>query len=297
LKKMINSMTGYGRAEALGQDRKWVVEIKSLNHRYLEAFIRLPAALQPLEAEVKKKIGGRLSRGRIEAAIRMESDGAQEEEARFDLNLPAIRHYHTLLLRLKETFSLDDKISVGMLAGLKDAFVYQERELNLDEAWKGMEPALEEALMALAEMRRKEGEMILADLRLRIGLIVRCLDGIASRAPQVVEHYHKRLSERVMELTGGVPIDEARLVQEVAIMAERMDITEEIVRFRSHLEQLEDMLAGHEAVGRKMDFLLQEMNREVNTIGSKSSDTDISRHVVEIKSELSKMREQAQNVE
>jgi len=184
-----------------------------------------------------------------------------------------------------------------MLAGLKDAFIAKEAEVDLDGAWKGMEAVLEEALSALTEMRKKEGEIILRDMVMRLDLIKRCLDVIEGRAPKVVEEYHRKLTERVKELTGGIEIDAARLSQEVAIMADRMDITEEVVRFRSHLNQLDEMLAGDEAAGRKIDFLLQEVNREVNTMGSKGNDAEISCRVVEIKSELSRMREQVQNIE
>lgn len=294
---MIKSMTGYGRAEAFLVGRRWTVEIKSLNHRYTEIFVRMPAALIALEGEVKRKVGERLSRGRIEVFIRMESEAAQEGEMRCELNLPLLRHYHSLLLQLKETLNVKDDISVGMLAGFKDAFVAKEAEVDLNVAWKGMEAVLEDALGALTEMRKREGEIIFRDMLMRVGLIEKCLDVIEGRAPKIVEEYHRKLAERVKELAGGIEIDAARLSQEVAIMADRMDITEEVVRFRSHLKQLEGMLAGDEAAGRKIDFMLQEMNREVNTMGSKGDDAEISCRVVEIKSELSKMREQVQNIE
>jgi len=295
---MIRSMTGYGRAEALLDGRKWTAEIKSLNHRYTEVFVRMPASFSALEGEVKKKVGEKLSRGRIEVSLRVESEADREGgEMPFELNLPLLRHYHSLLVRMKEDLNIRDDISVGMLAGLKDAFVAKETEVDLDAAWRGIEVVLEEALSALTEMRKKEGEIISRDMLMRMNLLRQDLDAIEKRAPKVVEEYHRRLGERVKELTGGIEIDGARLSQEVAIMADRMDITEEVVRFRSHLDQLDEMLKSDEAAGRKIDFLLQEMNREVNTMGSKGGDAEISRRVVEIKSELSKMREQVQNIE
>jgi uncharacterized protein (TIGR00255 family) len=290
-------MTGYGRAEALREGRKWVVEAKSLNHRYLEIFVRLPGSLQPLEGEIKKKIGEKISRGRIEVGIRMDAEAVQEGVNRVDLNMPVIQHYHALLVRMKETLNLKDDITVGMLAGFKDAFTYQETEIDLESVWSGLEGVLEEALSAMTAMRRKEGEVISRDIGMRKKIIVDCLGLITARAPQVVAEYHRKLTERVKELTGALDVDEARISQEVAILADRMDITEEIVRFKSHLDQLREMLESDEAVGRKVDFLLQEMNREVNTMGSKGNDAEISRQVVEIKSELSKMREQVQNIE
>jgi len=294
---MIRSMTGYGRAESLLDGKKWTVEIKSLNHRYTEIFVRLPAAYLALEGEVKRKVGERLSRGRVEVFVRIESEEAQGGDPRFDLNLPLLRRYHGLLVQLKETLNLKDDISVGMLSGLKDAFVAKEEDVELESAWKGMDAALDTALSALTEMRKKEGEIICRDILMRVDLIRQGLDVIEGRAPMVVEDYQRKLAERVKDLTGGLEIDAARLSQEVAIMADRMDITEEVVRFRSHLNQLDMLLLGDEAAGRKIDFLLQEMNREVNTLGSKANDADISRRVVEIKSELSKLREQVQNLE
>jgi len=168
---MINSMTGYGRAEALQDGKKWLVEIKSLNHRYTEVFVRLPGTLLALEGEVKKKISERLTRGRIEVVIRMESEAAQEGEPKFDLNLPLLRHYRDLLVQVKETLNLQDGPSLGMLAGLKDAFIIREAEVDVDRIWNGMEAVLEDALTALMEMRRKEGEVIDRDIRLRAELI------------------------------------------------------------------------------------------------------------------------------
>ena len=293
---MIKSMTGYGRAETIQDGRKWVVEVKSVNHRFLEVFVRLPASLQPLEGEVKKKVGEKLSRGRIEVGVKADSDGDQVG-ALIDLNMPMIRHYHSLLSRMKEALGLRDEITIGMLTGFKDAFIYPEVEVNLESAWATLEGVLDGALDELAAMREKEGEVIGRDFNQRMDTIERSLDVIASRVPQVVAECHKKLSDRVKELLGSVELDESRVSQEVAILADRMDITEEIVRFKSHMGQFAEMLKSGETVGRKLDFLLQEMNREVNTMGSKSNDAEISRQVVEIKSELSRLREQVQNIE
>ena len=293
---MIKSMTGYGRAETIQDGRKWVVEVKSVNHRFLEVFVRLPASLQPLEGEVKKKVGEKLSRGRIEVGVKADSD-ADQVGALIDLNMPMIRHYHSLLSRMKEALGLRDEITIGMLTGFKDAFIYPEVEVNLESSWATLEGVLDGALDELAAMREKEGEVIGRDFNQRMDTIERSLDVIASRVPQVVAECHKKLSDRVKELLGSVELDESRVSQEVAILADRMDITEEIVRFKSHMGQFAEMLKSGEAVGRKLDFLLQEMNREVNTMGSKSNDAEISRQVVEIKSELSRLREQVQNIE
>lgn len=294
---MIRSMTGYGKAECVLAGRKFVVEMKSVNHRYLEVSLRLPGLLLPLEAEVKKKIGEEFSRGRIEATIRVDMEGNAEGGGRFSLNLPLIRNYHALLVQMKQELGLEDEISLSVMAGFREAFVPAEMLQEPGTLWEELSPVLAEAIGMLKEMRQREGESLQRDLEERLTLIAGFMERIAGRAPQVVLEYQKRLGERVRELTGGIAIDEARLLQEVAIMADRSDITEEIVRFRSHIEQFTDLLKDGDAAGRKIDFLIQEMGREVNTIGSKSGDAEIARNVIEIKSELAKLREQVQNIE
>ena len=294
---MIQSMTGYGRTEAILNDRKYTVEIKSLNHRYLEISLRVPTLLSPLELEIKKKISGRFTRGRIEASIRMDSDCGSISEGRYELNLPLIRNYYELLILLKQELNLEEKITLTMMTGFRDAFVLKDPGLDLSVVWEDLETVLDKAMAALIEMRKKEGENIYHDLMQRLNLIIKSLDSIALRAPQVTVEYQKRLSERVKELTGGMVLDDLRLGQEVAIMAEKSDITEEIVRLKSHIHQFGDLLKNIDAAGRNIDFIIQEMIREINTIGSKSSDADISRKVIEIKSELARIREQVQNIE
>ena len=294
---MIKSMTGYGKAEAVLAGRKFTMEMKSVNHRFLEISLRLPGMLLPLEGEIKKRIGEKFSRGRIEATLRVDGDGNAENEGRFTLNLPLVRNYHALLRQLKEELHLGDEITLAMMAGFRDAFVPAETVQDPATLWEGLSMILAEAIRTLTEMREKEGESLKRDLTARLDLIAGFLEGIAGRAPQVVLDYQKRLTDRVRELTSGMVIDEARLLQEVAIMAEKSDITEEVVRFRSHIGQFTDLLAGADAAGRKIDFLIQEMGREINTIGSKSGNAEISRSVIEIKSELAKLREQVQNIE
>ena len=294
---MIKSMTGYGKAEAVLAGRKFTMEMKSVNHRFLEISLRLPGMLLPLEGEIKKRIGEKFSRGRIEATLRVDGDGNAENEGRFTLNLPLVRNYHALLRQLKEELHLGDEITLAVMAGFRDAFVPAETVQDPATLWEGLSKILADAIRTLTEMREKEGESLKRDLTARLDRIAGFLEGIAGRAPQVVLDYQKRLTDRVRELTGGMVIDEARLLQEVAIMAEKSDITEEVVRFRSHVGQFTDLLAGADAAGRKSDFLIQEMGREINTIGSKSGNAEISRSVIEIKSELAKLREQVQNIE
>lgn len=295
---MIRSMTGYGRAEAVLGGRKYVVEIKSLNHRYLELSLRIPANLLPLEMEIKKKINEQLIRGKIDVTIRRETYSGIEGTRLLEVNLPLVKNYYDLLIQLKDLFNLKEDITLDMMARLKDVFIPLETlEDEITVLWEGLAGVLSNAIAALIDMRQKEGEVLGQDLKARLYLINEHLDEIDARAPRIVLEYQKRLVARIRELMDGMVIDESRLSQEVAIMAEKSDITEEIVRFRSHIKQFFEMLKSPEAMGRKVDFLIQEMNREVNTIGSKSNDAEVSCHVIEIKSELAKLREQVQNLE
>lgn len=292
---MIKSMTGYGRAEAVLQGRSIAVEIKSVNHRFLEISLRLPSALFPLELELKKKIGGKLQRGRVEVFIKLDADNS--ETSNINLNMDVARNYLAALTKLKEGLGLKDDISLKMLLGFRDIFS-PPAELQLGEdILKKIEELLAEALTMLLKMRAEEGQAIYQDMAKRIEDIEKIMDIVNARAPQVVLEYQKRLAERIKELTDGYALDDARLHQEVALMADKADITEEIVRMHSHSSQFVSLLKSDEAEGKKIDFLLQEMNREINTIGSKSNDADIARQVIEAKSELSKLREQAQNIE
>ena len=292
---MIKSMTGYGRVETTGQGRNIVVEVKSVNHRFLEISLRMPQALFPLEMEFKKKIGEKVKRGRIEVFIRLEAETANAPEA--ILNLEIARNYFAALQRLKDEFSLQEEIGLQTLVGFRDIFSQPaEAEINPD-VLKQTAAALEDALDMLVSMRQEEGAAIYQDMQQRLDLIRGILETINSRAPQVVLEYQKRLTERIKELTSGYALEDSRLAQEAAILAEKSDITEEIVRMHSHIGQFVTLLQSLEAEGKKIDFLLQEMNREINTIGSKSNDAEIARQVIEAKSELSKLREQAQNIE
>lgn len=294
---MIKSMTGFGRGEAVSAGKRLQVEMKSLNHRYLEIFLRMPATLFPLESEIKKKIGERFSRGKIEVSIRMDNEANQDGTQALMLNLPLVRQYYSLLSQIKEELHLPDEVTLNMMSGFRDLYVPKEAEEDPVCLWKGLEGGLAEAMDKLTDMRITEGEALGRDLASRMNKIQQLLQIIARRAPEVVVEYRQRLSDRVRELTQGMIIDEARIHQEVAILAEKSDITEEVVRLESHIGQFMELLAGEEAIGRKVDFLIQEMNREINTIGSKSSDSETARQVIEIKSELAKVREQIQNVE
>lgn len=292
---MIKSMTGYGRVETVQEGRNIIAEAKSVNHRFLEIVLRTPAVLFPLEMELKKKISERFKRGRIEVSIKLEGEGV--DSSKVSLNLDIARNYFEVLNRLKDEFNLDSPISLKTLTGFRDIFTPPaETQLSADFLNQVGKTFLD-SLEMLSNMRQDEGLAMFQDMDMRLKTISGIVEVIKLRAPQVVAEYQKRLQERVKELTDGIAIDEGRLVQEVAIMAERSDITEEIVRMHSHISQFEELLQSEGTEGRKIDFLLQEMNREINTIGSKSNDIEIARQVIEVKSELGKLREQAQNIE
>jgi uncharacterized protein (TIGR00255 family) len=290
-------MTGYGRATSVLDGKNYIIETKSVNHRGVEVAVRLPGMFASLETEIKKVIGQKLFRGRIEVYVRVESDLHGEVGEKLEANLPLIKHYYSLLNQVKQEFDLKDEITLSMIARLKDIFYYSECDVNLEKVWKHLQKILVNSIDFLIKMREKEGKLLHKDFVLRLNMIRDYLNALKLRVPQVVVEYQERLSRRVRELTDSLEIDESRLSQEVAIMAEKSDVTEEIVRFESHLSQFEEMLESNDPIGRKMDFLLQEMLREVNTAGSKSSDLNISHIVIEIKSELAKLREQVQNVE
>jgi uncharacterized protein (TIGR00255 family) len=292
---MIKSMTGYGRAEAVLDGKNIVVETKSVNHRFLEISLRLPSALFPLEMELKKKIGEKFKRGRIDVSIRLNGENA--DSSKVNLNLDVARNYYDVLNRLIAEFHLQESITLRSLIGFRDIFSPPTETQLSPEFLTEVERYLFEALAMLTEMRQEEGLAMFRDMEMRLNAIKDILAVIRSRVPQVVIEYQKRLAERIKDLTAGYALDDARLTQEVAIMADRCDITEEIVRLHSHIDQFVALLQSEEAEGKKIDFLLQEMNREINTIGSKSSDVEITRHVIETKSELGKLREQAQNIE
>ena len=292
---MIKSMTGYGRVEGLCDGRNVIVEAKSVNHRFLEIALRTPASLYPLEMEYKKKTAERFKRGRIDVSIRLEGEGS--DTSKVNLNMDIARGYFDVLNRLKTEFNIQEPISLKNLINFRDIFT-PPAETQLDtDLLNSVEKMLHEALTILVNMRQDEGIVLFSDMQMRLQTIGEIMGKIQLRAPQVVLEYQKRLSERIKDLTAGLELDAVRLAQEVAVMADRCDITEEIVRMQSHIGQFEALLQSDEAEGRKIDFLLQEMNREINTIGSKGNDLEIARQVIEVKSELGKLREQAQNIE
>jgi uncharacterized protein (TIGR00255 family) len=291
---MIKSMTGYGRSETIFNGKIIVVESKSVNHRFLEVFLRLPAPLFPLEMEYKRRIAEIIKRGRVEVVVKIDGE---ESRSRINLNLEVAREYYEALKCLKQEFHLESSDLLRILAGFRDIFTPPDESPLDADVLNVVEKTLLESIALLAKMRQDEGLALYEDMIGRLDNISEMMKKIRTRAPQVVSEYQKRLSERIRELTSGYSLDEARLAQEVAIMADRTDITEEVVRMQSHINQFGELLRKEGSEGKRIDFLLQEMNREINTIGSKVGDVEITRQVIEVKSELGKLREQAQNIE
>jgi uncharacterized protein (TIGR00255 family) len=293
---LIRSMTAYGRAEHQARSTTVTVELRAFNHRYRDINIRIPRNYLGLEEDVKNAISGKVSRGRVEVSVQIAED-AENACQRLELNVPLVKGYLDIFKELTEHFGLQQEIRLDTLCQLKDVILMQPESVELENVKPVLQQGLFQALDSLDRMRRAEGEMLTADLMHRLELLTRYTDEVDLRAPQVLAAYRTRLRENISRLVEAVPVDEDRLAQEVAIFSERSDITEELVRIRSHLKQFHEYLAVEEAVGRRLDFLVQEINREVNTLSSKASDSVISGIAVEMKSELEKMREQIQNVE
>lgn len=293
---MICSMTGYGRGEAKDESRSFLVEIKSVNHRYNDIIIRMPKKLSLFEEKIRKIIKDSVKRGRIEVYITLEE--SKDEEVIIKPNLNIIEQYFNSLKEIKEKLQIKDEISLSNLTRFPDTFTIESKEEEEDVIWVSLSLALNGALDALISMRKTEGVKLVEDIRNRSKKIQKIVKEIEIRTPIIVKEYRTKLLERIRELTEDtIEIDEDRIALEASIYADKSNITEEIVRLFSHLDQLNDITDESGAVGRKLDFLIQEMNREINTIGSKSSDISISSMVIEIKSELEKIREQVQNIE
>ena len=290
----MKSMTGYARAEGRIGDRLCVVEIRTVNHRFLDIFLKTPKSLTPLELSLKKYLGNKIVRGRVDATIQMENGVGNS--ARVSLNLPLAKEYCKLINKLKEELTLQESVSLQHIISLPDVLIVEKTEntVNHEEEIKVI---INQALDSLNTMREAEGEALKQDLQQRIDNISQLLSCIEAYSLSMTNAYREKILKRFQDLNVPFSIDEPRLLTEVFLLAERTDITEEIVRAKSHLKQCQDLLGFPDAIGRKLDFTLQEINREVNTMSAKAGDAKISQAVIEIKSDLEKMREQIQNVE
>jgi len=293
---MIRSMTGYGVAEAVLGETRLTAEIRSVNGRYSEASVRLPRSLASLEQRVRKLLQDRIGRGRISMSLTYNGEDSSKGHIRIDER--AADRYHSLLNALKERYGLKGQIDLATMVGLPDVFVSEQTTLNGDDIWETVEDVVDRAAAGVKAMREREGRELATDLIERTEHLRALVEVIEERAPLRVEEGKARLEQRLSQLLGSEgSVDPSRLASEVALMADRLDCTEECVRLRGHCSHLLSLIESEEAAGRKLNFLLQEMNREANTIGAKASDLNISEQVILIKEELEKIREQAQNIE
>lgn len=293
---MLKSMTAYGRAESITSELEYTVEIRSVNHRYREIALRLPQSLVPFEDVVKSLASERVKRGRVDITIQLKDNG-EKKAVTLELNRPLVRAYRDIFNELKQELGSEQPLDLSIFSQLKDAIIIKQDTVNLDTIEPDLRAVIDEAFGSWEVMRINEGRAIEKDFLKRLDNIRGYVNDIRQRAGQTAKGYRDTLIQKITKLEESLEINEDRLLQEIAFMAEKADVTEELTRIESHLKQFTTYMAQDDAVGRRLDFLLQEINREVNTIGSKAGDSLISHLVVEIKAELEKLREQTQNVE
>lgn len=292
---MVRSMTGFGRSEQKVDGREITVEIKSVNHRYFEFGCRVSRGYAFLEEKLKAHIQKAVARGKIDVYVSI-SD-CDEKQAEVTVNHSLAAGYVAALKELKDTYALSGEISVSDITRFNDIFTVHRTPEDEDAVWASVRTVLDSALESFIAMREQEGIKMKEDILLRSKSILSLVSSVEEKSPETVAKYRQKLEERLKEVLSGVNIDEQRLLTEAAIFADKVAVAEETVRLRSHFDQMFQMLESGEAIGRKLDFILQEMNRETNTIGSKVQDAELAHIVVEIKGELEKIREQLQNIE
>lgn len=292
---MANSMTGYGRAQQTVNDYTITVEMRSVNHKFLEFTPKVPRACIFLEDKLKSLLQQYVSRGKVEMFLTISSNALGETT--IEINHTYAKPYINALKELSEQYGLSDDISVSTVARNSEIFTVSKSEINEEQLWNDVSSVATNAIFSFIEMRKVEGEKLKTDILNRVEVINEKVKFIEARSPETVRIYREKLEQRMRELLGDVKIDEQRLITETGIMADKLAVCEETVRLNSHMEQLCSLLNADVPIGRKLDFIVQEMNRETNTIGSKAQDVEIARAVVEIKSEIEKIREQIQNIE
>jgi uncharacterized protein (TIGR00255 family) len=292
---MIRSMTGYGSADLEHQGQRLSAEIRSVNHRFCEVSVRAPRLVSLYEDRIRSLIQERFSRGKFNLSITWSGGGEDGGELR--LNQAVADRYVALLHSLKDRYGLTQEIDLRTLAALPDLFTWEHEALSDEETWALLRRLVDACCDNMNAMKAREGDALARDLAHRLQLIRTQLDLVAERAPYRPQEAKERLEARIQQLLGDVEIDAVRIAQEVALMVDRLDCTEEVVRLAAHLDQFRHLVEGTELAGRKLNFLLQEMNREANTIGSKSNDVEITRAVIVMKEEIERLREQVQNVE
>ena len=288
-------MTGYGRAQQLADGMNITVEIKSVNHRYFEFTSKLPRSYGFLDEKLKSFFMGKLTRGKMECYVQIET--VEEPDTIISVNHPLVQGYLEAYKELAETYGLENNIKVSDISRVSDIFSIRKQAADEDKIWAAVSTVAQEALNGFVAMREREGARLKEDVLSRLATILENVEYIEERSPETVKEYNEKLLGRLKELLADAHIDEQRILTEAAIFADKIAVAEETVRLRSHISQLTSFLDASEAVGKKMDFLVQELNREANTIGSKAQDVEIARRVVSIKAEIEKIREQIQNIE
>ncbi len=292
---MIKSMTGYGRAAETIAGMAVTVEIKSVNHRYFEFSSRTPRAYGFLDEKLKSFIQSAVSRGKVECSVQIES--LEEAEVQVHLNASLAQGYLQAFSELGVRFGLENDVRVSTLSRFSDIFSIHKTEADEEKIWDAVRTVTAQALERFVAMRAREGERLRADVLSRADAILDHVAFIESRSPETVREYNEKLLSRMQTVLESTQIDEQRILLEAAIYADKVAVAEETVRLRSHIDQLREFFNSEEAVGRKLDFLVQEINREANTIGSKAQDVEIARRVIDVKAEVEKIREQIQNIE
>lgn len=292
---MVKSMTGFGRCEVSEGDRKMTVEMKSVNHRYLDISIKMPKKLNFFESAIRSLLKTYLQRGKIDLFITCEDLSEAKGALKYNRELAA--EYLKYLNQMAEEFGLENDVKASALSRYPEVLVMEEAQDNEEELWKLLEQALKGACVQMVETRSKEGENLKRDLIDKLDEMLEHVAFIEERAPQIVAEYRKKLEDKVQELLSDAQIEESRLAAEVTIFADKICVDEELVRLRSHIEHTKAVLQEKDSVGRKLDFIAQEMNREANTILSKANNLEVSNRAIELKTGIEKVREQIQNIE
>lgn len=292
---LLKSMTGYGRAQKVLNGRDILVEIRSVNHRYFECNSRIPRAYNYIDEKLKARLKQKIARGKVDVSVTVNNIEGRDSE--IAVNIGAAEGYVNALRSISEELKIADDLTLSKLIKLPDIFNVQKTPDDEEQVWDDVAQVADEALESFVNMRETEGEKLRADVLEKTDIILEMVGKVEALSPQTVENYRNRLQQKLSEILESKDIDQQRIVTEAAIFAEKIAVDEETVRLRSHIAQFRELVDSSESIGRKLDFIVQEMNREVNTIGSKAQDLSITRLVVDMKAELEKIREQIQNIE
>ena len=292
---MIRSMTGYGRGEAVLHDRAITVEVRAVNNRYLDCAVKIPRVYVFAEEAIKARVQSQVGRGKLDVFVTIDASAA--DQVAVTLNRPVADGYYAALTQMKETYGLAEPVSLSLLSRFPDVFLVEKAQGDADVIEGDILQVLDQALADFNAMRAREGAKLAEDIRAKGEAIAALVTQVEARSPETVAAYREKLRQKMQEVLENTQIDESRILTEAALFADKVAVDEETVRLRSHLAQLEEMLQAQGPIGRKLDFLIQEFNREANTIGSKCSDVDLARVVVDLKGEIEKIREQVQNIE